>query len=323
MLPVRLTPKPKLLLADGTSIVRRVDKAVKGDDTAEKAEGTLRSSWGSFMRALREHEPTHFLAAFDHGGETWRHRLYTAYKEHREPMSAHLASQLPGFLERMNNSGLRTLRVPDVEADDTIASLALRAVARGFEVVVLASDKDLLKLLTAGVRVYDHFEPAWRDETWVMERFGVTPAQMTDYLALLGDDTDGIPGVAGVGEKTAARLLGDYGDLDGVLAAAANIKGKLGERLREGAGAARLSRALAELKTDVEMGISPNDIRLPQSMLEHALSLPSPKVVRTAHPAELAAKRLDDSQWVVGEAYVIPDAATVASAPNSSRRLRM
>lgn len=324
MLPAIITPKPTLLLADGTSIVRRVDKAVKGEDTAEKAEGALRSSWGSFMRALREHEPTHFLAAFDHGGETWRHRLYPDYKAHREPMPTHLATQLPGFLERMNNAGLRTLRVPDVEADDTIATLALRAVARGFKVIVLASDKDMFKLLASGVCVYDHFEPAWRDETWVMERYGVTPAQMTDYLALLGDDTDGIPGVPGVGEKTAAKLLGEYGDLAGVLAAAPEIKGKLGERLREGAGSAQLSRALAALKTDVDLGISPNDIRLPRSMVEHALSLPTPKVLRTAHTAEMAAKRLDDAQWVVGEAHLVPEPApSLMHTQTSARRMRM
>lgn len=322
MLPVAPPQKQKLLLADGTSIIRRVDKGVKGDDSLEKAEGTLRSSWGSFMRALREHEPTHFLAAFDHGGETWRHRLYPHYKEHREPAPPMLMSQVPGFLERMNNSGMRTLRVPDVEADDTIASLALRAVARGFEVVVLASDKDMFKLLPSGVLVYDHFESAWRDEQWVSERFGVSPGQMTDFLALMGDETDGIPGVPGVGEKTAAKLLREHGDLDGVLAAAPSIKGKLGERLREHAGDAHLSRELAALKTDVDLGISPKDIRLPQSILDRAMAIQAPHNIRTAHSAEAAAKRMDDAQWVVGDAYALPEPGPVAS-PAASRRLRM
>lgn len=322
MLPATPAPKQKLLLADGTSIIRRVDKGVKGEDSLEKAEGTLRSSWGSFMRALREHEPTHFLAAFDHGGETWRHRLYPNYKIHREPAPPMLMSQLPGFLERMNNSGMRTLRVPDVEADDTIASLALRAVARGFEVVVLASDKDMFKLLPSGILVYDHFESAWRDETWVFERFGVAPAQMTDFLALMGDETDGIPGVPGVGEKTAAKLLGEHGDLEGVLAAASATKGKLGERLRENAGAARLSRELAALKTDVDLGISPRDIRLPQSILDRALSIQTPNNVRTAHSAEAVAKQMDDAQWVVGEAVETTSSARPKQNP-SAPRMRM
>lgn len=312
--------KPRLILADGTGIVRRVYEAVKGEDTPERAEGALRSSWGSFLRALREHEPTHFLAAFDHGGETWRHRLFADYKLDRKPMAEALSAALPGFLERMNNAGMRTLRVPDVEADDTIATLALRAAARGFDVIVLASDKDLLRLLDHGIRIYDHFQSEWRDHLWVKERYGVTPAQMTDYLALMGDDIDGIPGVVGVGEKTAPKLLADYGDLDGVLANAAHVKGKVGERLREGAEIARLSRALATLKSDVELGITPRDIRLPAQLIEHAQSMPAPRVVQTAHSAESVAKRLDDAQWVVGEAREIPAAEQRAQA---SRRLRM
>lgn len=296
MHPERDNPKPKLLLVDGTSVVRRVFEAVKGGTDAKRAVGAMNSSWGSFMRALREHEPTHFLAAFDHGGETWRHRLFPAYKSGRKPVAPELLAELPGFLERMNNGGMRTLRVPDVEADDTVGTLALKAVARGFEVVVLASDKDLYKLLESGVRVYDHFQSEWRDSAWVRQRFGVEPAQMTDYLALMGDDVDGIPGVPDVGEKKAARLLAEYGTLDAVLAAAESIKGVLGQRLVESAGAARLSRQLATLKTDVPLGISPRDIQLPAHLVAHIQRMPEPTYVRTTPAASVAAMSTAEQQ---------------------------
>lgn len=288
--------KPKLLLVDGTSVVRRVFEAVKGGSDAERAVGAMNSSWGSFMRALREHEPTHFLAAFDYGGETWRHRLFSAYKSGRKPVAPELLAELPGFLERMNNGGMRTLRVPDVEADDTVTTLALKAVARGFEVVVLASDKDLYKLLESGVRVYDHFQSEWRDSAWVQQRFGVNPAQMTDYLALMGDDVDGIPGVPDVGEKKAARLLAEYGTLDAVLAAAESIKGALGQRLVESADAARLSRQLATLKTDVPLGITPRDIQLPAHLVAHIQRMPEPTYVRTTPAAAVAAMSMAEQQ---------------------------
>lgn len=303
--------KPKLLLVDGTSIVRRVFEAVKGDDTPERAEGALNSSWGSFMRTLREHEPTHFLAAFDHGGETWRHRLYPQYKIDRKPMSAHLSAALPGFLERLNNAGMRTLRVPDVEADDTLTTLALKAVDRGFEVVLLASDKDLYKLLDSGVRVYDHFLSEWRDAQWVRERYGVTPDKMTDFLALMGDDTDGIPGVNGVGEKTAARLLNEYGDLEGVITAAGDIKGKLGERIRDSFAVARLSRQLATMRADVPLGITPRDIQLPAALVAHMQSMPQPRLVRTSPMAR-----------DIGPAHQAAQ-AQAAPAAGKTRRLKM
>lgn len=280
---------PKLLLLDGMNIVRRVYEAVKGDDTPERADGALRSSWGSFMRGLREHQPTHALAAFDAGGRTWRHELFANYKVDRKPMAESLRAALPGFLERLNNAGLRTLRMPGVEADDTITTLAVKAASRGFEVVVLSTDKDLLVLLDKGIKVYDHFAGEFRDEAWVRNKFhGIRPAQMTDFLGLCGDDIDGIPGVEQIGAKTAAKLLLEHGDLDTVLANAASIKGKLGERLRLCAPDALLSRQLATMKTDLALGLTPRDIALPRSLQEHNAKVPDPTYVRTTPTGEQA-----------------------------------
>jgi 5'-3' exonuclease len=265
-------PRNRLLLIDGHAIVRRVYEAVPGEGGKKKAEGALDASWLSILRAIRETNPTHFLAAFDFGGETWRHRLYAKYKADREPMAEALRDAMPAFLERLNNAGLRTLRVPGVEADDTLATLALKAVARGFEVVLAASDKDMLRLINEGVQIRDHFKSEWRDEAYVVNKFGVPSALMVDLLALMGDDTDGIPGVNKIGATIGARLLNEHGSLEGVLEAAtsgiAPIKGAVGDNLRANAGIARLSRKLATLKLDVPLGITPNDIRIPPSVTE-------------------------------------------------------
>lgn len=274
--------KPKLLLADGTGIVRRVWDAIKGDDTAERAEGAVRSSVLSILRGLREHEPTHFLAAFDHGGETWRHRRYPHYKIDRTPMSAHLASAIPGLLVRLSEQGLQSRMVPDVEADDTLTTIARKAASRGFEVVVLTTDKDMLVLLAHGIQIYDHFQMVWRDKAYVAERYGILPHQMTDYLALTGDDSDCIPGVHGVGPKKASKLLNEFGDLEAILSAAHGIKGHLGEQLLLHADTARLSRDLATMKTDVELGLAPRDIQISAAMAAHIGSMPEPKIVRTS-----------------------------------------
>jgi len=286
----------KLLIVDGLSIVRRVYEAVKGDDTPERADGALKSSWFSILRALREHEPTHFLAAFDHRGPTWRHELYPEYKANRRPMAQALTDAMPEFIEHLNNSGLRSLSVPGVEADDTMSTLAVRAVSRGFDVVVLTSDKDMYFLLEHGVQVYDHFMSEWRDHDWIRSHFGVEPAQMTDFLALMGDETDGIPGIEQVGIKTAAKLLNQFGTLDAVLDNAHLIAGKLGEKIRSSVDIARLSRQLATVDLDVDIGISPRDIVLPASLISLLSIAPEPKLVRTSLTAEMAVQHLAAQQ---------------------------
>ena len=269
-------PENRLLLIDGLNIVRRVYEAIPGDDTPAKADGALKSSWASILRAISETRPTHFLAAFDHGGPTWRHEVYPEYKADRTPMPQVLRDALPAFLARMDAAGLKTMSAPGVEAEDTITSLGLKAKARRFTVVVASTDKDVLWLIEQGIEVRDHFTSVYRDEAYVQLKHAVPSRLMVDLLALMGDDTDGIPGVKGVGPITAAKLLNEHGSLDAVLAAAepdpltglSLIKGAVGEKLRVHADMARLSRQLATLKTDVKMNFSPNDIRLPPSVSE-------------------------------------------------------
>jgi protein Xni len=249
----------KLLAIDGLNIVRRVYEASPEPDSDLKASIALRHALSSFRKLLEAHEPSHVLAAFDHGGPTWRHALYPRYREGRAPMPQFLRDALPGFQDRLREVGLHPLAVPGVEADDVIATGVLRWLAEGRGAAIVATtDKDLHELIAHGALVWDHFKGEWHDDAWVRKRFGVAPERLHDLLALMGDPTDGVPGVSKVGMKTAARLLQAYGDLQAVIAGAGILKTPLGERLRAEREILEVSRQLVTLKTDVRLGVSWN-----------------------------------------------------------------
>jgi protein Xni len=247
----------KLLAIDGLNIVRRVYEASPEPDSDLKASIALRHALSSFRNVLEAHAPTHVLAAFDYGGDNWRHALYPRYREGRAPMPSYLRDALPGFHQRLREVGLHVLAIPEVEADDVIATSVTRWLSEGRgEAIVATTDKDLHCLIADGALVWDHFKGEWHDDAWVRARFGVAPERMLDLLALMGDPTDGVPGVDKVGMKTAARLLNAYGDLDAVMAGAGILKTPLGERLRAGREILALSRQLVQLKTDVRLGVT-------------------------------------------------------------------
>jgi protein Xni len=247
----------KLLAIDGLNIVRRVYEASPEPDSDLKASIALRHAFSSFRKLLEAHAPTHVLAAFDHGGATWRHALYPRYREHRDPMPACLRAALPEFHARLAEAGLHVLTLPGVEADDVIGTGVLRWLEEGRgDAVVASTDKDLHWLIGIGALVWDHFKGEWHDDAWVRNKFGVAPERLVDLLALMGDATDGVPGVSKVGMKTAARLLNAYGDLDAVMAGAGILKTPLGERLRAEREILYLSRQLVQLKTDVRLGVT-------------------------------------------------------------------
>jgi len=247
----------KLLAIDGLNIVRRVYEASPEPDSDLKASIALRHAFSSFRNVLETHAPTHVLAAFDYGGETWRHALYPRYREHRAPMPAVLREALPEFQERLRTAGVPVAMLPGVEADDVVATCVMRWLQenRG-EAIVATTDKDLHVLVAHGALVWDHFKNEWHDDAWVRNKFGVAPELLHDLLALMGDATDGVPGVSKIGMKTAARLLNAYGSLDAVMAGAGILKTPLGERLRAERDILYLSRQLVELKTDVRLGVT-------------------------------------------------------------------
>ena len=249
----------KLLAIDGLNIVRRVYEASPEEDSHEKAETALRHALSSFRKLIAAHAPTHVLPAFDFGGPTWRHELYPRYREQRAPMPSYLREALPAFHEKLAAEGLHVVMIAGVEADDVIGTAVLRWLAEGRgEAIVASTDKDLHGLVANGALVWDHFKGEWHDDAWVRAKFGVAPELLVDLLALMGDVTDGVPGVSKVGMKTAAKLLNAYGNLDAVMAGAGILKTPVGERLRAERDILYLSRQLVELKTDVKLGVTWN-----------------------------------------------------------------
>ena len=250
-----------LLLVDALNLIRRVYAARPGEDGPERADGARAASAQSLRRALRQSAPTHAACVFDGEGASWRHRLEPSYKQGHAPMPEALRQALGGFREAFRDLGVASLELPGLEADDVIATIAVKAAAAGAAVIVLSTDKIFAELLPAGVRVRDHFRNRETDAAGVMKKFGVGPDQLADFLALAGDRGNNIPGVSGVGAKTAAALLGRFATLEEALLSAGEIEGKLGERLREHADVARLCRRLVGLRTDLELGTNLSELR--------------------------------------------------------------
>ena len=253
-----------LLIIDALNIIRRIHEAVPGLEGDEKVANTIASSLASFKRALKAHNPTHAVAVFDHGGRTWKHGLYAPYQAHRKPMPQALREGLPAIQLGLQNLGLHSIAIEGIEADDAIATLADKwCQTRAEQVVIVSTDKDFLQLLNNQIRIYDHFKGLWRDEAYVLAKFGVKPAQMGDLLALMGDAVDGIPGVPKVASKTAAGLLRIHGHLDRVISNADKVEGQVGVHLRQGIEMLRLSRQLVSFKTDTPLGLTWRMILLP------------------------------------------------------------
>jgi DNA polymerase-1 len=255
-------PTGHLVLIDGLNIARRVYEANPAPDSADKAQSAVRNSLSSFRRVLEEHQPTHVLAPFDFGGTTWRHALYPDYRKKRKPMPAELREVLPDLYEKLNAMGIPTISVPGVEADDVLATVFGHWAMRG-KATIVSTDKDLAVLVAQGAGVRDHFNMEWRDEAWILNKFGVVPGLLHDLLALTGDSSDDIPGVDKIGTKSAAKLLNQFGSLDGVLANADQVKGVQGENLRASTDIVKLARQLVAFKTDMQLGLTWRALRYP------------------------------------------------------------
>ena len=205
-------------------------------------------------KLLREHVGTHLAVIFDAGRETFRNRIYDQYKAHRPPPPEELIPQFALVREATDAFGVPAIELADWEADDLIASYARAAVDAGGTVTIVSSDKDLMQLLRPGVEMLDPIKQKPIGPLEVMEKFGVTPDKLIEAQALIGDSVDNVPGVPGIGPKTAAQLLNEFGDLEGVLAAAPAMKpSKRRDLLIEHADKARLSRVLVTLRADAPL----------------------------------------------------------------------
>jgi protein Xni len=252
----------RLLLVDALNLIRRVYAAQPGEDGPERVEGALASTLGSLRRALRECEPSHAVIVFEGEGASWRRQRYADYKAGRTPMPQALKSALPRFKEAFLEEGIASLGFPAQEADDVIATLASKVASRAGQVVILSTDRTFLQLLTDRILVRDHFRQRDLDRVFVIEKFGVEPEQFVDFLALSGESTNNIRGVPGIGAKTAAKLLKEFGTLDRLVSEAGAVKGRLGEALRKHSEDVRLAKALVTLRKDLELGLNLRSFRL-------------------------------------------------------------
>src|SRR5262250_3175223 len=228
-----------LYLIDGSSQMYRAYHApVRTADGGllRNAQGTPTNAVYIFVTMLRkllsEHRPEYIAASFDLPGRTFRDDLVADYKANRAPMPDELAQQIPMVHAACEALGVPILTSERYEADDVIGTLAEKAAAEGFEVAIVTGDKDFFQLVRGGIRVYNPKEEGtWYDAAGVKEKFGVTPDQVVDVLALMGDTIDNIKGVPGIGDKGARDLIATYGTLETLLAHASEIKNK---RYREG-----------------------------------------------------------------------------------------
>lgn len=251
-----------LLIVDALNLIRRVHAATPEDAEPRHTEAARNATAQSLRRALMDVRPTHVVAVFDGDGSTWRHVLYDDYKAGRKPMPEPLRRDLDNYRAAFSELGVASVSKPALEADDVAATLATKVAARAGRAILLSTDKVYCQLISDDILVRDHFEKQDLDRGYVVRKFGVAPELLVDLWALAGNPSTHIPGVPGIGVKTAARLLDEHGSLEGVLEAAPSIGGKLGERLRANAATARLSGELARLRRDLELGWHLRSFRL-------------------------------------------------------------
>ncbi|HXE67000.1 MAG TPA: DNA polymerase I [Rhodanobacteraceae bacterium] len=258
----------KLTLIDGSSYLYRAFHALPPlSNAAGEPTGAL---FGvvNMLRATLNEKPDYAAFVVDAPGRTFRDDLYPEYKANRQPMPDDLRAQVEPMMKIVEALGFPILRVDGVEADDVIGTLATRAAADGIDVEVSTGDKDFAQLVGPHVTLVNTMSRSRLDRDGVLEKFGVPPEHIVDYLALMGDSIDNIPGVVKCGPKTAAKWLNEYGSLDNVIARASEVGGKIGENLRAALPHLPLSRQLATIKTDVGLDDGPRDLKLRERDVE-------------------------------------------------------
>jgi DNA polymerase-1 len=253
------------LLVDGSSYLYRafhVPNLQRLTNSTGEPTGAALGVVNMLRSLIADYHPEYMAVVFDARGKTFRHELYEAYKANRPSMPDELAVQVEPLLAMVRAMGLPLLQVSGVEADDVIGTLALQASALGMDTVISTGDKDMAQLVDEHITLVNTMSRTTLDTGGVQQKFGVQPAQVIDYLALMGDSSDNIPGVPSVGPKTAAKWLTSYGSLDAIMAHADKVKGKVGESLREHLAILPLSRELATIRCDIKLDAGPQELRV-------------------------------------------------------------
>ncbi|WP_375192519.1 DNA polymerase I [Marinobacter sp.] len=265
---------PPVVLVDGSSYLFRAYHALPPLTTSkDHPTGAIKGVISMIRRLEQDFPGSKMVVVFDAKGKTFRHEMYEEYKANRPPMPEDLACQIEPIHEIVKAMGLPMLIVSGVEADDVIGTLANEATSKGIDVVVSTGDKDMAQLVSDHVTLINTMTETRMDRDGVVEKFGVTPEQIIDYLALVGDKVDNIPGVNKCGPKTAVKWLQTYENLDNLIEHADDIKGKIGEYLREATDILPLSRELATIRTDVELDFGLEDLKLREQDDDQLLEL--------------------------------------------------
>ena len=251
-----------LYLVDGSSYIYRAYHALPNlTNSSGEPTGALLGVANMLRRLLKDAESDNIAVVFDAKGPTFRHEMYAEYKANRPPMPLELRQQVESIHEIVRLMGLPLIEVPGVEADDVIGTLANRATDKKINCVISTGDKDMAQLVNDHVSLVNTMTDTSMDADGVVEKFGVTPEQIVDYLALTGDKADNIPGVEKCGPKTAAKWLNNWQDLDGVVANAPDMKGKIGEYLREALETLPLSKDLATIRGDLDLDLDVDQLK--------------------------------------------------------------
>jgi DNA polymerase I len=258
-----MTRAPDLVLVDGSSYLYRAFHALPGFSTSRgEPTGAVLGVLNMMAKFMKDYAPKRIGLVFDASGKTFRDQIFTEYKAHRTPMANDLRSQIEPLFTILRAQGYPVLRIEGVEADDVIGTLACRAARAGQQVLISTADKDMAQLVDGSITLINTMSNSVLDRPGVKAKFDVYPEQMIDYLALVGDTSDNIPGIEKVGPKTAAKLLGQYGTLDELIAHVGEVPGKVGENLRAGVQTLELSRKLATIRTDLELEMNAEELEL-------------------------------------------------------------
>ena len=303
-----MNQRPDLVLVDGSSYLYRAFHALPPfTNSRGEPTGAVFGVLNMLSKFLKDYDPERIAVVFDAPGKTFRDDLFAEYKAHRPPMPDDLRSQIEPLFEAVRGMGLPILREKGVEADDVIGTLACTAAKQNLSVLISTGDKDMAQLVSPQITLINTMSNTVLDRAGVKTKFDVFPEQIIDYLALVGDSSDNIPGIDKVGPKTAAKWLGKYSTLDALVADAAHVEGKVGENLRAGLTTLELARKLATIRTDVTLPVSLEQLKRQPPDTDALRALYGKLELRSL------LKQLDGA--ATGETASAPDAPAATGAP--------
>ena len=260
-----------VVLIDALNLIRRIyavqerpfllNNELSENTQQQVLHNTAKACATALGNILETLQPSHAVAVFDCEAPCWRYDLYPDYKKGRKKMPEHLAAKLSAIQDEFLQFGVDSIEPEEDEADDVIATLAIKVALRNQKVTIISTDKCFLSLLNDSIQVYDYFNRRWLDSRYIDEKFSVKSSQLMDLWALTGDSTNKIPGVAGIGQITASELINQYGSLNAILTAT-DIKSSIKEKLSKDEETLKLSHQLLTLKQNIPLGFNLKDIRL-------------------------------------------------------------